>query len=216
MKRIILTIILFAGLLASAHAQTGLDITAEEKEQIIVRIKDKLEDFQYFLGTMADKNNSQQVRQSAYKANTLLFIGNCELYEVIDQTTGKVERKRAVEMETSSVNSNYIKRQPMKQYFINIMNNRAYSNIKIEQSDIIRVDNLRKVGEGKYEAVAHICQYFAGYNDNGQIRYGDITEKAVKILIDYYEIPNSFGGEIIYDIKLGNMKVLSTERLQIR
>lgn len=215
MKRIILTIIVFAWLLAPAYTQT-IDLTADQKKQIIARIEDKLEDFQNSLEIMAEKSYSQQTRQAAYKANTLLFIGNCEPYEVIDQMTGRVKRKRAVEMETSSVNSNYIKRQPMKQYFINIMNNRAYSNIKIEQAGAIRVDNIRKVGEGKYEAVAHICQYFAGYRgDMGKI-YEDKTEKAVKILIDYHEIPNSFGGDIIYDIKLENMKVLSTERIQSR
>ena len=216
MKKILFITTLFACLLTPVYAQSSFDLTDEVKEQIIARIKDKLNDFQEFLGEMANKKFPQQTRQKAYESSIILFIGECEPYEVSDITTGRVERKKAVEMETSSVNSNYIKRQLMKLYFLNILNNRIYSNIKIEQADAVRVDNLRKVGEGRYEAVAHICQYFVGYNDNGYLKYGDKTEKAVKVYVNYKEIPTSTGTDSIFDIKLGNMKVLSTERIQTR
>lgn len=218
MKKTLFSVLLLV-LLIPAYAQTSSTLTAKQQEEIIERIKDKLKDFQYYLSIMADKTLSQQVRQNAHKANMLLFIGSCEPYEVTE-STGRIERRNAVQMETSSVNSNYVKRQPMKQYFVNIMNNRMYSNIIIEQADAIRVDNLRKVGEDKYEAVAHICQYFTGYGENGQPKYADKTEKAVKILISHKDNPRINEGEIvcenIFDIKLGDMKVLSTERISGR
>lgn len=201
----------------SAFPQSISDLTEDEKKQLKLRIKDKLEDFQFFLGEMADKSNSQQVRTSAHKSNVLLFIGKCEPYTVTNISTGETERKEAVQMETSSVSNGRERKrsQPMKQYFINIINNRAYSNIKIEQSKAVRVDNIRKVANGKYEAVAHIHQYFTGYGgERNHVIYSDNTEKAVRILIDYDEVVTSEGIDRIFDIKLGDMKVALTERLK--
>lgn len=217
MKRILYIYALFLCLGANVSAQTIHDLTDEEKNQVKARIIDKLEDFQFFLGEMADKKNSQQVRNSAHKSNVLLFIGKCEPYTVTNLTTGEPERKEAVRMETSSVTNGVERKRSntMKQYFINILNNRAYSNIKIEQSKAVRVDNIRKVGEGKYEAIAHIHQYFTGYGgERNQVIYSDNTEKAVRISIDLDEVPTSDGIERVLDIKLGDMKVALTERLK--
>lgn len=215
MKSYILIISILMGLCLPAHAQTRSALSAEEEAQIKERIVGKLEDFQYFLGEMANKKNSQQVRNDAHKSNRQLFIGKCEPYTVTNISTGAPEKRSAVKMETSSVSNGKERRrqQLMKQYFINLMNNRAYSNIKIEQSKTVRVDNIRKVGDGKYEAVAHFYQYFIGYGGDGIIRYGDQTEKAVRILIDYDEVPTPDGVDRIFDIKLGDMKVVLTERL---
>ena len=201
----------------SAFSQSISDLTEDEIKQVKLRIKDKLEDFQFFLGEMADKSNSQQVRTSAHKSNVLLFIGKCEPYTVTNISTGETERKEAVQMETSSVSNGRERKrsQPMKQYFINIINNRAYSNIKIEQSKSVLVDNIRKVANGKYEGVAHIHQYFTGYGgERNHVIYSDNTEKAVRILIDYDEVVTSEGIDRIFDIKLGDMKVALTERLK--
>lgn len=213
MRKILLFLFL-ACIGTSAFPQSSSDLTEEEKKQLELRIVDKLEDFQFFLGEMADKHNSQQVRTSAYKSNVLLFIGKCEPYTVIDINSGEIKRKAPVQIETFSVSNGreIIRSQPMKQYFINIINNRACSNIKIEQSKVVIVDNIRKVADGKYEAVAHIHQYFIGYEgERNQVVYSNNTKEAVKILVDYVEIKTSKGSEIIFDsIKLGDMKVVIT------
>lgn len=218
MRYIVVTLLLFWGMGFTFFAQNSHILSKEEENEIKARIVDKLEDFQFWLGEMADKKNSQQVRTSAHKSNLLLFIGKCEPYTVINISTGALEKKEAVKMETSSISNGTERKksQPMKQYFINILNNRTYSNIKIEQSKAVRVDNIRKVGDGKYEAIAHIHQYFTGYGGverNYAVLYSDHTEKAVRIIIDYDEVPTSTGVERIYDIKLGDMKVALTERL---
>lgn len=216
MRNIIITLLfIMSSMGISAYAQDVQELSEDEKNQLKARIVDKLDDFQFFLGEMADKKNSQQVRSSAHKSNILLFIGKCEPYTVTNISTGALENKEAVKMETSSISNGYERRksQTMKQYFINILNNRAYSNIKIEQSKAVRVDNIRKVGDGKYEAIAHIHQYFAGYGGEMGVIYSDHTEKSVKIIIDRYEVPTSLDVDIIYEIKLGDMKVSLTERL---
>ena len=216
MRNVIITLLfIMSSMRISVYAQDVLELSIEQKNEIKERIINKLDDFQFYLGEMADKKNSQQVRTSAHKSNILLFIGKCEPYTVTNISTGALENKEAVKMETSSISNGYERRksQTMKQYFINILNNRAYSNIKIEQSKAVRVDNIRKVGEGKYEAIAHIHQYFVGYGGEMGVIYSDHTEKAVKIIIDLYEVPTSLGVDTICEIWLGDMKVSLTERL---
>lgn len=201
----------------NAFSQSTSDLTEDEKKQVELRIIDKLENFQFYLGEMADKRNSQLIRTSAHKSNVLLFIGKCEPYNVMNISTGETERKEAVKMETSSISNGRERKrsQLMKQYFINIMNNKTYSNIKIEQSNAVRVDNFRKVADGKYEAIAHIHQYFTGYGGElNYVIYSDNTEKAVRILIDYHENRTSEGIDRIFEIKLGDMKVALTEQLK--
>lgn len=216
MRKILLFLFL-ACIGTSAFSQSTSDLTEDEKKQVELRIIDKLEDFQFHLGLMANKRKSQQVRTAAHKSNVLLFIGKCEPYTVTNISTGESEKKEAIQMETSSVSNGRERKrsQPMKQYFINIMNNRTYSNIKIEQSKAVRVDNFRKIADDKYEAVAHIHQYFTGYGgERNYVIYSDNTEKAVRILIDYHENRTSEGIDRIFDIKLGDMKVALTERLK--
>lgn len=201
-----------------SFAQSNYSLTQEEKEQVKERIVDKLEDFQFWLGEIANKKNSQQVRTNALKSNIVLFMGKCDPYTVTNHKTGQLEIKEAVKMETSSIrNGREVKNPPqrMKQYLYNILNNKTYSNIKIEQADAVRVDNLRKVGEGEYEAVAYFCQYFTGYRGDGNyVAYSDYTEKAVRILIDIEEVRQAGETEKIIKIKLGDMKVALTEHLK--
>lgn len=188
-------------------------LTDEEKEQLRDRILDKLDNFQDFLQTMADKRNSQQVRTAAHDSNIKLFIGECEPYSVFNVWTDIEEQKPAVRMYTSSLNTKNISNQKMKNYFFKIMNNKAYSNIQIEQADAVRVGEIQAVGNGKYIAIAHICQKFIGFSENGTIRYGDVTEKKVKIHIDHSTVRTTDGVEDIWDVKLGDIYVTSTHRL---
>ncbi|MDE5646279.1 MAG: hypothetical protein K2I57_00425 [Muribaculaceae bacterium] len=188
-------------------------LTNEEKEQLKDRILDKLEDFQYFLQTMADKRNSEPVRMQAMQSNILMFIGECEPYNIFNYWTSSEEVMPAVKMQTSSANRSQKSSQKMKSYFSRIMNNKTYANIRIEQSDAVRIGNIEALGNGKYLAVAYICQRFIGYADNGSVRYGDVTEKKVKIHIDHKEIPTANGIENLWDVKLGDMYVISTQKL---
>jgi hypothetical protein len=213
MKKIVL-LLLMVSWFAPDMLGENIDLTEEEKEVLKVRIIDKLEDFQYFLQTMADRRNSLDVRQSARTSNINLFIGKCEPYETFDFWSEEPMKMPAVRMQTSSLKRpNYKPKQLMKNYFAKIMGGMGYSNIRIEQSDAITIDNFRKISDGKYLAIAHIVQRFIGYNENGAVRYGDTTEKKVKIHVDMVEIPTEDGYERLWDVKLGDMYVVSTERL---
>lgn len=210
-------ILLFAiSILTSIPVEAqSIDLTEEQQQVLISRVKDKLEDFQYFLQTMADRKNSQNVRKESLNSTINLFIGSCEPYEVLEDWSGTPKMHPAVKMETSSLRGTKQK-QSMKQYLNRIFGGLGYSNIKIEQSDFVTVDNIRKVGEGKYMAVAHIYQTFIGYGGNeNRIRYADETHKKVIIHIDLVDIPSENTNEgILYDVKLGDMSVVSTSRIK--
>ena len=206
-------IVLFSGI--SLKGQEVLELNESQKAQIIKGIVEKLDDFQFWLGDMADKQNPSTVRKGAHSAAKKLFVGKCQPYTLF--VSGISVNNDGVKMQTSSVrNGREIKKdQLMRNYFLKILNNTAYNNIKIEQSKAVRVDNVRKVGEGKYEAVAHIHQYFTGYGgERNQVLYSDNTEKDVRIHIDYEEIPTSEGVDRIISIKLGDMTVVFTERIK--
>lgn len=72
MKRFIIFIIIAITFIGQSGAQT-VDLTNEEIEVIKSRIVNKLEDFQYFLGIIADKRNSTNVRQNALNSNINLI-----------------------------------------------------------------------------------------------------------------------------------------------
>ncbi|MDE6523222.1 MAG: hypothetical protein K2L17_10415 [Muribaculaceae bacterium] len=218
MMRVIALLILSICVSINVSALSSYILTEEDKEQVKERIIDKLEDFQFWLGEIANKKNSQKVRTDALKSNIVLFIGKCDPYTVTNHKTGELEVKEAVKMQTSSVrNGKEVKNPPqrMKQYLYNILNNETYSNIKIEQADAVRVDNIRQVGDGEYEAVAYFCQYFTGYRgEENYVAYSDYTEKAVRISIGLEEVRHAGKTEKIIKIKLGDMKVALTERLR--
>ena len=96
----------------------------------------------------------------------------------------------------------------MKKYLWNQYTNvHRYGKVKIESADVVRVDNINKVSDGHYEAMAYFCQRYIAYNEGGSVVYSDITTKKIKIYIDALEIP----GGVIWEAKLGDVYVTATE-----
>lgn len=212
MKKLLIICALIFGFMAPTASINAQSLTEEEKEQLKDRILDKLDDFQDFLQTMADNRNSMPVRQNAKESNIKLFIGECEPYKVTHMETGREEIRKAVKMQTQSLRGKSPQKQPMKLYLNNLLNNTRYANIEITQSDAVRVGDIQPVGNGQYVAIAQICQKFVGFNENGTVRYGDITEKKVKIYIDHTAVRTANGIEHIWDVKIGDMYVVSVKK----
>ena len=94
----------------------------------------------------------------------------------------------------------------MKKYLWNQYNNvHKYGKVVIQSADVVRVDNIHKVSEGHYEAMACFVQKYIAFKD-GRVIYSDITSKKVKVYIEALEIP----GGVIWDAKLGDVYVTST------
>ncbi len=183
------------------------DLTAEDKEQLQERVKFKVEEFQQYLSDIVNTKLSTTQRKSSIAAALGLFIGKGNAYYVINEYNER-ENRNPVRIQISSVNNSNVKWQKTKDYLNNQYNNvLKYEKVVITDADVVRVDNIYKVGEGKYQAVAYFAQKYMAYRD-GRLSYGDITSKKVIVYIDAIETPVGY----VWDAKFGDIYVTSTEK----
>ena len=208
---IIRTLILVSLMLCCFANLNAQQLTYSEKEALQRRVKDKVDEFQFYIGQLADKKStSMEVKNNAYNLALKLFIGECEDYSIYDQELGRDVFKSAVRMETSSRYRSSKSRTLMKRYLNNLRNNQTYTQIEITDADIVRVDNIYRVGD-HYECMAYFCQKYIGYRD-GRIAYSDITTKKVRVYINAIQIPKADGStETIWNALLGDIYVIETK-----
>lgn len=185
------------------------DLSDSDKEALQARVKDKVEEFVNHLSNIAKKNElSNYQRQEEIKAALVLFIGNGEKYSVKNEY-GENEKRDPVRMQLSSIKSDITRWLAMKKYLWNMYNNvNKYGKVVLQSADIVRVDNINKVSDGHYEAMAYFVQKYIAYRD-GKVVYSDITKKKIKVYIEALEIP----GGVIWDAKLGDVYVTATNPL---
>ncbi len=188
-------------------------LTAEEKELLQTRVKNKVDEYQYYLKQLSDKlSTSRAVKDNAYTLALKLFIGEGENYEVFDEDLCRDVMKSAVRMEISSKYRSTKSRIMQKRYLINLRENRTYSQIEITDADVVRIDNIHRVGN-HYECMAYFCQKFVGFRDK-RIAYSDITTKKVRVIIQAIQIPKSDGStETIWNALLGDIYVIETRTI---
>ena len=206
-KRIMAVVLMmvFAGT-ASMFAQS---LSQEEKEELQLRAKQKIEDFQGHLSTIASRDMPQANKTTARKAALNLFIGKGETYQYTDEYGNRLQHE-GVKMQVSSKTTGRISSRLMKNYLVSLGNMARYTKVVIENADVVRVDNIHETGDGKYEAVAYFSQKFIGFRD-GRILYTDVTEKKVKIYIDKAVVPMPDGNtQIIWKVLLGDIYVVDT------
>lgn len=193
--------------IGSANAQTGISLTDDEKDALTVRIKQKLDDFQDELKIVV--GGKESTKQAAVTTALKLFIGEGNKYQYTDNSG--IERwHKAVQMQTSSKRRG-IKTQSMKSYLdaLTFMEGIRYDKITIDQADAVRVGSISSVGNGKYVAIASICQHFCGYKD-GRLVINDYDIKTVKVYVNKIEYQTPDGNIVIWEAKLGDFKVSET------
>ncbi len=199
MKKIIVTLLFAAILPIMASAQNySIGLSEQEKEEITNRVKQKIDAFLQQLQYVASKD--YEVSNEAVKTTLALFIGQGGAYK-LDGTW-----HNGVKMQTATLRKNrhgrpiYNKPVLMTRYLKNLQG-LPYKRVTIEQVGAVRVDNLRRVGENRYETMAYFCQYFRGERDGGY--YSDNTWKSVKVYVERIDV----GGGMTWQIYLGDMKV---------
>lgn len=205
--KILLICALIAFLGVPAYAQN--ELTDEDKEELQIRTKVKVEEFQNYLSNIVNTSLTDRQREASIASALVLFIGGGDPYTVkIEDDKGNtfIENRKAVRMQLSSIN-NYSKRWlPMKIYLQNQYNNvHKYGRVTIQSADAVRVDRFSKTADGHYEAVAYFCQKYMAYRD-GKVVYADIVIKKIKVYVDALETPDG----VIWEVKLGDVYVTST------
>ncbi len=213
MNTLILKIVVVLSALHFYLPSYAQQLTAEEKELLQTRVKNKVDEYQYYLKQLSDKlSTSRAVKDNAYTLALKLFIGEGENYEVFDEDLCRDVMKSAVRMEISSKYRSTKSRIMQKRYLINLRENRTYSQIEITDADVVRIDNIHRVGN-HYECMAYFCQKFVGFRDK-RIAYSDITTKKVRVIIQAIQIPKSDGStETIWNALLGDIYVIETRTI---
>ncbi|MBQ6306053.1 MAG: hypothetical protein IJK78_05775 [Bacteroidales bacterium] len=221
MKRFLVTLafcLSFATFAAAQNVQliNDLGIHEDELADVQERIAEKVDDFQRWIQDLAGRGNvSHNTKMEIYDRTLKLFIGEGKSYttQVPNPYGGYTDQvHQAVTM--SIINSKYNKirtKQPMTTYLSNLIKrsenpNYRYKQVVIEAADAVRVDNFRRVGDGRYMATAHILQHFMGYGKDGmRVQYEDYTAKTITIYINRLEIATPEGMNYIWQILLGDV-----------
>lgn len=190
---------------ASVFAQN--DLTEEDKKELQERVRIKVEEFQQYLSDIVNTKLSDTQRQSSIKSALALFIGKGEAYFVKNEY-GEVEKRNPVRMQLSNVYNQRKRWLRMTRYLNNQYNNiHKYGTVEMQSADIVRVDNIYKVGDGSYQAVAYFCQRYAAKTKDGMFIYGpEVTSKKVIVYIKAIETPVG----TVWDAKLGDVYVTAT------
>lgn len=186
------------------------DLSQSDTQTVQQRAKAKVEELQGYLSTIANTALSTQQRAYAKDQALLLFIGDGDPYNVTDDF-GNLSVHREARVMVSSGNRSVRKSKTIKRYLEDMYNNLLRSaKVVIKSADVVLLDNIHKVDEGKYECTAIFLQEYLSYNSDGDVKYKDVTRKKVKVYIAAPPIPND-GME--YEVKLGDLYVEAIDRL---
>lgn len=220
MKKLFITVAFCLSLTAAAVAQNvhianDLGIQEDELAEVQERIAEKVDDFQRWIQDLAGRGNvSHNTKMEIYDRTLKLFIGEGKSYTTQEPTYGGYRDVIHQAVTMSIINSKYNKirtKQPMTTYLSNLIKrsetpNYRYSQIVIEAADAVRVDNIRRIGDSRFIATAHILQHFMGYGKDGRrVQYEDYTAKTITIYINRVEIITPEGIDYYWDILLGDV-----------
>ncbi|CAK7057106.1 MAG: hypothetical protein PARBB_00299 [Parabacteroides distasonis] len=214
MKAVKLFLALFIIGLAALDLQAQDKLTEAQKKIFQERVTQKVEEFQEGLSNIVNDTLTHDIRKENVVNVLKLFMGEGDPYDYYDEELDERIHSTGVRMQTSSVYKTVTQSQKLKNYIHKLYDpetgksSLAYSKIVIESASAVRVDNIEKVGD-HYECVAYFSQKFIGYKD-GKVWYSDITGKKIRCYITHIDLPT---GKRIFDAKLGDIYVLSTQRL---
>lgn len=177
---------------------SGEELFGDELQQVDQEILRKVKLFQRYVNNLAGNNFTHTEKEERYEMALDLFINRGEPYEEIKITMeGEyTQPHEAAKMcVITSKRTQAHKYYPMRQYLRNLIRNSEnpnyrYQKIVIEGSEVIKIDSYRKVGDGRYMALAHYVQKYTAYQsaEIGRASYMDYTRKTVAVYIDVIAI----------------------------
>ena len=181
----------------------GEELFGDELQQIDDEILSKVKIFQRYVNNLAGNSYTHSQKEERYQMALDLFINRGDPYDIIVPSIegDYVQEHDAAQMcVITSKRTQSRKHYPMKQYLRTLIRNSEnpnyrYQKVVIESSDVIKIDNYRKVGDGRYMALAHYVQKYSAYQsaEMGRATYIDYTRKTIAIYIDIIEIDHPDG-----------------------
>lgn len=170
-----------------------LELNEDEFKSYTSKAKVKVEDFANFLSIITDKNFDAVDKDKAIEQTVKLFTPGSTIQVSFQRPDGSVRIvSRKIE--------DYLKRLKLSQY----------SNIKIEWTDIQYINELKQENDGNYYGKITGEQRFSGFDKNGNIKYGDVTRKNVKVMVKSYKKIIEAIENNQWEVLLGNIGVVET------
>jgi len=183
-------------------------LSDEEKKQLEIKVKQKIDDFLSYLSQIGSKHVSDDRKNKVVKGALDLFIGKGYKYYYEDEWGNKKEHA-PVTMQTTNKYGRVYPPKPMTLYLDN-MRKLRYTEVRIERAAAVRVDDITPTGvDNQYKAVAYYYQKFIGVMGDGR-PYIDYTQKRVSIYIEKVQIPTPDGTMTSWRVQLGDIAAVET------
>lgn len=215
MKTKILTLMVLA-LFSVKHinAQVYNDLYEKTNEKIAERAREEVGQFTNYLTDIADKKIERKTRLYYKDVALTLFVGEGKAWieEILNsEGTHVVDRvnRKAVTMGVTSIRYPKPRLKPMAEYLLGLAEIR-YNAVTIQTTDWhdMRVSEVRKIGEDKYECTVYFEQVFTSKGKDNIPGYSDRTKKKVTCYIDLVQTDD--GLEIL--VQLGDVTAYETRK----
>lgn len=216
MKAKLLSFIILAllyGQYTYAQVYNGLDERTNAK--IAERAREEVGQFTSYLEDIANKTIDRKIRLYYKDVALKLFVGEGKAWveEILNsegtQVVDRINRK-AVTMGVTSLRNPKPRLKPMADYLLGLAEIR-YNSVTIQTTDWhdMRVSEVRKVGDGKYECTVYFEQVFKSKGRDNIPGYSDRTKKKVTCYIDLVHTDD--GLEIL--VQLGDVTAYETRKV---
>lgn len=214
-KALLTLIVLAIFASTSGIAQTYNDLDERTQKLIAIRAQEEVGQFTQYLQDIANKQLPISDRYKYKDIALTLFVGNGKDYyeDILDLEGNTIDkiRKPAVTMEVTSLRRNTKTKRQMAKYLQGLADIK-YRQVTIQTTEWhdMRVSEIRKTGDGKYECVVYFEQIFISKGADNRPGYIDRTKKRVTCYIDLVRTDD--GLEIL--VQLGDVEATETTHVK--
>lgn len=175
-------------------APTMPKLNDEEYQTYRKKAKVKVDDFVSFLNIITNKELDAAEKDKAIEQTIKLFTPGSTIQVSMKMPDGTVK------MTTRKV-EDYLKRLKLS----------PYSSVNIEWTDVQYISELKQESDGNYYGMITGEQRFSGYDANGNVKYTDITQKNVKVMVKSYKKVIEAIENQQWEVFLGNIGIVETK-----
>ena len=198
----------------SAKSQTYNDLDERTQKLIALRAQEEVGQFTQYLQDIANKKLPITDRYKYKDIALTLFVGGGKYYyvDILDEDGNKIDevRKPAVTMEVTSLRRKTKTKREMAKYLQGLadIKYREVTIQAIEWHDI-RVSEIRKIDDGKYECVVYFDQIVMCKGHDNIPGHTDRTKKRINSYIDI--VSTDDGIDIL--VLLGDVQATESTRV---
>jgi hypothetical protein len=169
-------------------------LNEQEKTEYSKKGRAKLDDFVTFLNVITNKDTDTDTKDKAIEQTVKLFTPGSTIQVSVKMPNGTTKLiSRKVE--------EYLKKLKLS----------PYSKLDIEWTDVHYVSELKQESDGNYYGIIKGEQRFTGYDKDGEVKYADVTEKNVKVMVKSYNKANNGTDSQQWGVFLGNIGIIETK-----